>query len=88
MDNAIKMYQASIRALSGIVLTKKATVRMLAAKYQPSGLWDHGAELIALEAEVAEVEARLNNQKNSLRKATLKAMQTSNFLAGKDEQLF
>ena len=84
MNDIIAVYQQSIRCLEKVVLDKKATIRMLAYKYQPEGLWDHGDELISLESEVAKLEARLTNQKVSLRKAKVEAA----FLAGQDEQLF
>lgn len=88
MNDIIKMYQQSIRCLESVVLEKKATIRMLAFKYEPKGLWDHGEELVALETEVAKLDARLTNQKCSLKKAKVEAFQTRGFLAGEEDQLF
>ena len=54
----IKQYNMAIRSLKNSIADKKATLSMLVSKYQPAGIWDHGEELLEVQAEIDMLEVK------------------------------
>jgi hypothetical protein len=57
-NDMIKQYNLSIKSLKQSIADKKSTLYCLVAKYQPDGMWDHGEELLEVEAQIEELETQ------------------------------
>jgi hypothetical protein len=57
-NDMIKQYNMSIKSLKQSISDKKSTLLMLVAKYEPKGMWDHGEELLEVEAQIEELETQ------------------------------
>lgn len=69
-DKAIFMYTQAIKSLESAILGKRATIRLLANRYTPARMWDHGHEFVRLENEIGYLEKALEIQKAKLKTVT------------------